>query len=117
MQAWLDNGATLLKPPLAALAALYVVDLELAFGDDRSRSFAFADEATTQAQASDHQHQGQCNFLHNVPLLRHTRTGDHLAHGTTSARKTQWTDFSWPQSAWDFVAIPVRANEIEAEYR
>lgn|SRR5882724_4075080 len=32
--------------------------LVLAFGDDRSRSLAFADEAATQAQACDHQHQG-----------------------------------------------------------
>ena len=32
--------------------------LVLAFGDDRSRSLALADEAAAQAQASDHQHQG-----------------------------------------------------------
>src|SRR5689334_9687706 len=59
---------TSLMPPLAVLIRVPSY-LKLALGDDRSRSLAFADEAAAQTQASDHQRQGQCNFLHNVPLF------------------------------------------------
>src|SRR5687767_7226546 len=62
---WHPVSVIALQQKTAARAAFFC--WFLALGDHRSGSLAFADKATTQAQARHDQRQCQCNLLHGTP--------------------------------------------------
>ena len=74
----------------------------LALRNDRCRSLALTDEASTQAKGGDHERHCECNLFHGIPhFLNSRRDGAHALYwasswghktlGPTSAGKAQCT--------------------------